>query len=181
MDCPDWKRVPPHLRGSKAFWSDMTKCKIEKHAGQCERGSQEVVRTTSCWRTQQRLSQLVLSLPLSLLARSALRPPSSAWLVAKIWEGQATPGSWQLSKGLLQLDVDDPMVPPTRHPRLLRASCCAARLPKSLLIREQREEEVEGLHAGRNGWSLEDGSASQEELDKLQNCVDRNIMGSARS
>lgn len=134
MDWPDWKRALPHLRWSKAFfevaWQNV---KTEKHAGQHdERGSQEVVKTTSCQRTQRRLRHLALSLPLSLLARSALWPPSSACLVAKIWEGQATHGSWQLSEGQFHLGVHEPMILPTRHSRVLTGLAgAAARLPKS--------------------------------------------------
>lgn len=89
--------VLPHLRWSKAFWSDMKKC--QDRGQHDEKGSQEVVKTTSCQRTRRSLRHFVLSLPLCLLAGSALCPPSSACLVAKIWGGQATHGSWQLSEG----------------------------------------------------------------------------------
>lgn len=68
--------------GPKHFEVTWQNTKIEKHAGQHDdRGSQEAVKTTSCQRTQRRLKHLVLSLPLSLLTRSALWHPTSACLV----------------------------------------------------------------------------------------------------
>lgn len=104
-------------------------------------------------------------------------------------------GSGRLSEVLLHLDVHKPMVLPTRHSRRLRGLAgAAARLPKSnqqLLMSDILQEPV--LHRRKGGRSrkcfmlagmvgaLEDSPASQEKLDKLQKCVDRNIMGSARS
>lgn len=132
MDFPDWKSTSTSQR-DKAFWSDMTICQ-----------DTETCRTAwweGFWRSCQdnltpkdteKAEALRAFLPLSLLARAALWPPSSARLVAKIWGGQATRGSWQLSEGLLPLDVHGPMVLPTRHSGVLRGLAgAAAKLPKS--------------------------------------------------
>lgn len=196
MVWPEWKRVFPHLTWSKAFWSDMTKCQDRETCKTAwwERFSRSCQDNLMPKDTEKAEALSALFAFVSA-GKVCSVPPSSACLAAKIWREQAARGSGRLSEVLLHLDVHKPMVLPTRHSRRLRGLAgAAARLPKSnqqLLMSDILQKP--GLHRRKGGRSrkcfmlagmvgaLEDSPASQEKLDKLQKCVDRNIMGSARS